>query len=99
MKESLKHLIQTVTVDTGAYMQTLQHKVITYAGGTSAIYQLRDTFSQWLPDPAVNLITDIFSFIAAFPMMNFLSGLAVFLLVVERFFIAVGKYRAWRRGE
>lgn len=96
MKESVKHLIATITTDTGAYMQTIQHKFLTYAGGTSAIYQLRDTLHDWLPSWIVDPIYFIFSLIAEIPWMDMLSGIAVFLLVIERFFIAIGKYMDWQ---
>lgn len=101
MKESLRHLIETVTSDTGAYVQTLQHKVITYVGGTSAIYQMRDTLSNWLPDWIVNPVSDAFSFIAQFPFMDILSALAVILLIIERLFIINDWISRWmiRRAE
>lgn len=87
MRESLKQIVETVTADTGAYVQTLQHKVITYVGGTSAIYQMRDTLTNWLPDWIVNPVSDAFSFISQFPFMDILSALAVILLIIERIFI------------
>lgn len=96
MKGSVKHLIATITTDTGAYMQTIQHKFLTYAGGTSAIYQLRDTLYEWLPSWIVDPIYFIFSLIAEIPWMDMLSGIAVLLLVIERFFIAIGKYMDWQ---
>lgn len=93
--------------DTGTYVQTLQHKLITYIGGTSAVYQLRNDIADWTPDFLVSAIPDVVSefffasvdAIANFEFIEFLSGLAVLLLVVERFFIALGKYRSWKRGD
>lgn len=99
MRESARHLIEAMTADTGAYMQTLQHKLITYIGGTSAIYQLRDTLSEYLPSWFVNPVSDLFQFLSSIPWMDFFSAIAVILLIIERFFIVSGKYRAWRRGE
>lgn len=96
MKESVKHLISTITNDTAAYMQTIQHKFLTYAGGTSAIYQLRDTLHDWLPSWIVDPIYFIFEIIASVPWMDMLSAIAVLLLIVERFFIAAGKYMDWQ---
>ena len=96
MRESVKHLVQTVTADTGAYMQTIQHKVLTYAGGTSALYQLRDTLHANLPSWLVDPIYFIFDILASIPWMDFLSAIAVLLLIVERFFIAIGKYMDWK---
>ena len=101
MKESVKHLIETITADTGAYMQTFQHKFITYAGSTSAIYQLRERLENWLPDWLTDPVSSVFHFVASFPMMDFLSGTAVLLLVIERGFIIHGKiteHRAKRRS-
>ena len=101
MKESVKHLIETITADTGAYMQTFQHKFITYAGSTSAIYQLRERLENWLPDWLTDPISSAFVFLSNFPMMDFLSGTAVLLLVIERGFIIHGKiteHRAKRRA-
>ena len=96
-----------MAADTATYMQTLQHKLITYIGGTSAVYQLRDRIVDWTPDFISNNIpdwlSDLFFFlvhiISNFEFIEFLSGLAVLLLVIERIFINLIKYRAWRRGD
>jgi hypothetical protein len=96
-----------MAADTATYMQTLQHKLITYIGGTSAVYQLRDQIVDWTPDFISNNIPDwlsdlfflIVHLISNFEFIEFLSGLAVLLLVIERIFINLIKYRAWRRGD
>jgi len=91
MKESMKGLLDHMITNVHDYTGTLTHKAITAAGGTSAVYNLRD----YLPDPINNAITHI----GAFPWMDLLSFIALLLLVVERSFIVWARIREHRRSE
>lgn len=91
MKESMKELLEHMISNVQAYTSTLTHKAITAAGGTSAVYNLRD----YLPDPVNNAINHV----AAFPWMDLLSFVALVLLVVERSFIVWARIREHRRSE
>lgn len=91
MKNELKQLANHLLESVPEYTSTAMHKFITVAGGSSAVYNIRD----WLPKPVSGAI-DTF---AAFPWMNFLSMIALILLVVERSFILWAWYRRYKRGD
>jgi tRNA A37 threonylcarbamoyltransferase TsaD len=91
MKESMNQLIDHMISNVHDYTSTLTHKAITAAGGTSAVYNLRD----YLPDPVNHVINHI----AAFPWMDLLSFVALLLLVIERTFIVWARYREHKRSE
>ena len=91
MKESIRSLISHMIDNVHDYTSTLTHKAITAAGGTSAVYNLRD----YLPEPIDNAINHI----AAFPWMDLLSFMALLLLVIERSFIVWARYREHKRTE
>ena len=88
---NLKQLTENMIHDLPNYLGSLQHKLVTAAGGTSAIYNIRD----YLPDP----VHDTFMLIQAFPWMDTVSFLALFLLFVERCFIVYAWYRRTKRGD
>ena len=88
---NLKQLTENMIHDLPNYLGSLQHKLVTAAGGTSAIYNVRD----YLPDP----VHDAFTLIQAFPWMDTISFLALLLLFVERCFIVYAWYRRTRRGD
>ena len=77
--------------DLPAYLGSIQHKVVTAAGGTSAVYNIRN----YLPEPFHNTIQAI----AEFPWMDAISFLALFLLFVERCFIVYAWYKRTKRGD
>lgn len=91
MKESMRELLDHMISNVHDYTSTLTHKAITAAGGTSAVYNLRD----YLPDPINSAITHV----AAFPWMDLLSFIALLLLVVERSFIVWARIREHKRSE
>ena len=91
MKESMKGLLEHMISNVHDYTGTLTHKAITAAGGTSAVYNLRDYF----PRP----VNDAIDSIASFPWIDTLSFIALLLLVIERSFIVWARIREHRRGE
>ena len=91
MKESMKSLLAHMINNVHEYTGTLTHKAITAAGGTSAVYNLRDYF----PKPVNNAIDSI----ASFPWVDTLSFVALLLLVIERSFIVWARIREHRRSE
>jgi len=87
LKQIVNHLLESVP----DYTTTATHKIITATGGASAVYNVRG----WLPDWASDTIDSV----ASFPWMNFLSAIALFLLVIERMFILWAWYRRYKRGD
>jgi hypothetical protein len=90
MKESMKSLLNHMIDNVHDYTSTITHKMITAAGGTSAVYNLRD----YLPEPVNHTI----NFVLAFPWMDFLSAIALILLIVERSFIVWARWREHKRA-
>lgn len=91
MKHEIKSAINHLLEHMPDYTSTATHKIITAAGGTSAVYNIRD----WLPDWMESTIDSV----ASFPWMNTLSAVALILLIIERTFIAWAWYRRWKRGD
>lgn len=91
MTSNLRNLVNHILESVPDYTSTATHKLITAAGGTSAVYNLRD----WLPSWAHESINTV----AAFPWMNFLSTIALIMLVIERAFILWAWYRRYKRGD
>ena len=71
------------------YSQTATSKVIAVAGGTSAISHT--ALGGW--------VKDVFDWFHAWPWMETLSTVAIFLLVIERTFIVWAWWRRHKRGE
>jgi len=90
MKENVKSIVDHMMINVHDYTSTLTHKAITAAGGTSAVYNLRD----YLPDFA----NDAINHVANFPWMDLLSFVALLLLVVERSFIVWARWREHKRS-
>lgn len=88
---NLKQLTENMIHDLPNYLGSLQHKVVTAAGGTSAVYNLRD----YLPEP----VHDTLLIIQEFPWMDTISFLALLLLFIERCFIVYAWYRRTKRGD
>jgi len=88
---NLKHLIESMIHDLPSYLGSLQHKLVTAAGGTSAVYNLRD----YLPET----VQDTFTLLQSFPWVDTVSFLALFLLFVERCFIVYAWYKRAKRGD
>lgn len=91
MRESIRHALAGLTDNLHDYTSTITHKFITYAGATSAGYNLRG----YLPDPIGRAIDAV----ATFPWMDFLSFIALVLLIVERSFIVWARYREHKRSK
>lgn len=91
MKESIKHALAGVTDNLHEYTSTLTHKFITYAGATSAGYNLRG----YMPESVGHAIDKI----AQFPWMDFLSFVALVLLIIERSFIVWARWREHKRAK
>ena len=88
---NVKHLIDQMIHDSPAYFSGIQHKVVTAAGGTSAIYNVRD----YLPKP----VHDAIQAVAEFPWVDTISFLALILLFIERGFIVYAWYKRTKRGD
>lgn len=88
---NLKHLIDQMIHDLPAYLGSVQHKIVTAAGGTSAVYNIRD----YLPEP----VSDVIQAAVDFPWMDTVSFLALFLLFIERCFIVYAWYKRTKRGD
>ena len=91
MRESIKHALAGLTDNLHDYTSTLTHKLITYAGTASAGYNLRG----YLPEP----MRDAVDVVASFPWMDFLSAVAIILLIIERSFIVWARWREYKRSK
>lgn len=88
---NLKHLIDQMIHDLPTYLGSVQHKIVTAAGGTSAVYNIRD----YLPEP----VQDVMHAAVNFPWMDTVSFLALLLLFIERCFIVYAWYKRTKRGD
>lgn len=88
---NVKQLIDQMIHDLPTYLSSAQHKIVTAAGGTSAVYNIRD----YLPEPLHETIQAI----ADFPWMDTISFLALLLLFIERCFIVYAWYKRTKRGD
>lgn len=91
MTNNLRNLVNHLLESVPEYTSTATHKMITAAGGTSAVYNARG----WLPDWASDAIDSV----ASFPWMSTLSAVALIMLVIERAFILWAWYRRYKRGD
>jgi hypothetical protein len=88
---NVRQLIDQMIHDLPAYLGSVQHKVVTAAGGTSAVYNVRD----YLPEP----VHDVIQALASFPWVDTVSFLALLLLFIERCFIVYAWYKRTKRGD
>jgi branched-subunit amino acid ABC-type transport system permease component len=75
------------------YSHTITSKIIAVAGGTSAISHT--PAGSWLK----GIIDNTFSFFQGWPWMEFLSYIAIILLIIERGFIVWAWNNKRKRGE
>jgi hypothetical protein len=88
---NLKHLTEQMIHDLPTYLGSIQHKIVTAAGGTSAVYNIRD----YLPSP----VHDVIQAVSEFPWVDTVSFLALLLLFIERCFILYAWYKRVKRGD
>ena len=88
---NVRQLIDQMIHDLPAYLGSVQHKLVTAAGGTSAVYNVRD----YLPEP----VHDVIQAFASFPWVDTVSFLALLLLFIERCFIVYAWYKRTKRGD